>query len=424
MRCFSIMKKHSILSWLLAFCFCFAMSVPVMAAEANIEAQAMSRLAGFDFVQTANANEATVNIDGENIRIQNMSETATLDEISKAELADALEQISDVRAEEMDSETDVINYYYIADDKVYFYEEASKFTDGIDSKMVILDVDFTEAQSIINGVTAIEAEMDKNEEAEDNENGIMPLIADSLTIYNRTTSLDKGVAARLNVYDPDINRMQASVAVPTIAQMNGVNNSSIFNYIYLGFSGTQVESDIGLAAARKSENDTSLCGFKPYWLLHNDGSDVAYVPSTNAGVSSVQYYLPSTGSTTRTLTLELNKNDGNRIVGTVTGLAVYGSNSTQGTVKTIMTSKRFFSSQLEPISKWKAVNTLSPASGSIPSGTRSQCTFSNFSVDGGNLPLSICDAEIYNRGNTKYGSITATYKRINLLDSVTFILKP
>ena len=419
-----MLRKHKFLSYLLAFCLCFAMSVPALAAEADIEAQAMSRLAGFDFAQTANANEATVSVDGENSLIQNMSETATLDEINKAELADALEQIAAVRAEEMDSYTDVINYYYIADDKVYFYEEASEITEGIDSKMVILDIDTTETQAIINDVTAIESEMDNNKELEDNENGIMPLITDSLPIYNRTTSLDQGVAARLNIYNPDINRMQATVTVPTIAQMSGVNNSSIFNYIYLGFSGTLVESDIGLAAARKSENDSSLCGFKPYWLLHNDGSDVAYVPSTDAGVSSVQYYLPSTSSTTRKITLELNKNDNKHIVGTVTGLAVYGSNSTQGTVKTIMTSKRFFSSQLEPISKWKAVNTLSPASGSIPSGTRSQCTFSNFSVDGGNLPLSICDAEIYNRGNTKYGSITATYKRINLLDSVTFILKP
>ena len=70
-----MMRKRSIISLLLAFCLCFSMITPAMAAEVNaeaqIEAQAVSRLADFDFVQSADANEATFSIDGESIFVQN-----------------------------------------------------------------------------------------------------------------------------------------------------------------------------------------------------------------------------------------------------------------------------------------------------------------------------------------------------------------
>nr|WP_325240574.1 hypothetical protein [uncultured Oscillibacter sp.] len=55
-----MMRKRSIISLLLAFCLCFSMITPAMAAEVNaeaqIEAQAVSRLADFDFAQSADAN--------------------------------------------------------------------------------------------------------------------------------------------------------------------------------------------------------------------------------------------------------------------------------------------------------------------------------------------------------------------------------
>lgn len=40
-------------------------------AEAQIEAQAVSRLADFDFVQSADVNEATFSLDGESVFVQN-----------------------------------------------------------------------------------------------------------------------------------------------------------------------------------------------------------------------------------------------------------------------------------------------------------------------------------------------------------------
>ena len=70
-----MMRKRSIISLLLAFCLCFSMITPAMAAEVNaeaqIEAQAVSRLADFDFVQSADVNEATFSLDGESVFVQN-----------------------------------------------------------------------------------------------------------------------------------------------------------------------------------------------------------------------------------------------------------------------------------------------------------------------------------------------------------------
>ena len=50
-----------------------------------------------------------------------MSETATLDEISKAELADVIESVASAVEEEFDYDTDIFNYYCITEDKVYLY---------------------------------------------------------------------------------------------------------------------------------------------------------------------------------------------------------------------------------------------------------------------------------------------------------------
>ncbi len=415
--------KKSFLSLVLAFAM--SMSIGASAWAVDTEAQAISKLADYNFVQRSNLNEATITINDEQIFVQNLSEVTPLSEVDKVELTDAIEHIASVRDEEFDSETDIINYVYMADDKTYFYEEARDDISDVDSKLFIYDTNTEANDNWVGDVIAIEAAM--NENTEDNE--LTPQASStSLTIYNSTSPLDKGVAARLNINNSAISYMQASVTVPTIAQMNGVNNTNILNYIYLGFSGSNVESDIGLASARLTETSTTLCGFKPYFLLKNSGvtdeGEKEYQTISGDTVGSVQYYLPSTSSVSRTIDLYVYKNVNGMIRGTVYGSAVYGANSQQAKVKTIMDSSTIKSSALKPISKWKAVNTLTPKSGSIPSGTRSQCVFKNFLVNGKDLALSSCDAVIYNKGNTSYGNISATYKNNTYLDTLTFILKP
>lgn len=427
------MRKRSIISLLLAFCLCFSMITPAMAAEVNaeaqIEAQAMSRLADLDFVQSADVNEATFSIDGESVIVQNLSKTATLDEISKAELADAIESVANIRETEMDEETDLINYFYLTEDKIYFYEEAANNIDNLESKLIVFDVNEVEnktltEQSDIAKETVYDTEtMDSNSAAR---------AANDLYWTGTSTPLDKtdgrsGVAARLDINNSGITEMTANVLLPTLNQLSGVDNLKVKNYIYLGFHGTNVESDIGFMSACK-DNTNTLVGFKPYWLLRNKGSEISSQPFTYdgiqhiQGISAIRYYYPG-----ETMTLALYKNEGGYVQGSVHGRACFGVNyEYSGNVKTVMTSKTQISSNLAPIKNWKAVNTLTPQVGyqTVPNGTKSQCTFSNLYINFSRYAkVSECTGIIYNKGNTKNGYIDYTANGTTL-QPVKFVLTP
>lgn len=73
--------------------------------------------------------------------------------------------------------------------------------------------------------------------------------------------------------------------------------------------------------------------------------------------------MPSASSNDRnTITLELykNVNSSNVIRGNVYGLGIYSSNEIQAKIKTTIDIPTIKSSELAPITYWKAVNTLSP----------------------------------------------------------------
>ena len=428
-----MMRKRSIMSLLLAFYLCFSMITSAMAAEVNaeaqIEAQAMSRLADFDFVQSADVNEATFSIDGESVLIQNLSETATLDEISKAELADAIESVADIREKEMDEETDLINYFYLTEDKIYFYEEAAKNIDNLESKLMVLDINEAESKALAEQLDTVKETVYN---AETMDNNSVARVANDLNWSGTSTPLDKtdgrsGVAARLDINNSGITEMTANVVLPTLKQLSGVDNVKVKNYIYLGFHGTNVESDIGFMSACK-DNTNTLVGFKPYWLLRNKGSEISSQDFTYdgiqhiEGISAIRYYYPG-----ERMTLALYKNEGGYVQGSVHGRACFGVNyEYSGNVKTVMKSATPISSSLAPIKNWKAVNTLTPQVGypTVPSGTKSQCTFSNLYINYSRyVKVSECTGIIYNKNETKNGYISYTPNGTTL-QPVTFLLTP
>ena len=59
----------------------------------------------------------------------------------------------------------------------------------------------------------------------------MPLVDSVIPVDKSNVPLDKGVAARLRIENYGISYMVADVDLPTIAEMSGVNNTSVFNYI-------------------------------------------------------------------------------------------------------------------------------------------------------------------------------------------------
>jgi len=409
------------------------MITPAMAAEVNadaqVEAQAVSRLAEFQFAQSADENVATISIDGEDILIQNMSETATLDEISKADLADAIESVADVRETELDEETDLINYFYLTEDNIYFYEEAANGIDNLESKLLVLDVDNAVNESFVEQLSTVEETVYDAETVEGNN---ATRAANDLSWTGTNTPLDKtdgraGVAARLDVNNSNITEMTANVLLPTLNQLSGVDNVKVKNYIYLGFHGSSVESDIGLMSSCKDYTNT-VVGFKPYWLLRNKDSEIGAQNFIYQGieqipdVTAIRYYYPG-----ETMTLGLYKNQEGYVQGSVYGKACFGENyEYSGNVKTVMKSATKISSSLAPIQNWKAVNTLTPQVGypTVPAGTKSQCTFSNLFINYSRyVKVSECTGIIYNKNNTKNGYISYTPNGTTL-QPVKFVLTP
>ncbi len=355
-----------------------------------------------------------------------------MDEISKAELADVIESVASAVEEEFDYDTDIFNYYCITEDKVYLYETAADYITDYNSTLSIFDMDKEYAEKLTEQMSDLESQLDNI----DKQNDIMPLVDSVIPVDNSNVPLDKGVAARLRIENYGISYMVADVDLPTIAEMSGVNNTSVFNYIYIGFSDEKktdkVQSDMGLQSARRTTAETVPCGFKPYFRLYNinktyttsDENQDNFVYTPN---HKVWFYLPSASSDDRnTITLELykNVNSSNVIRGNVYGLGVYSSNEIQAKIETTIDIPTIKSSELAPITYWKAVNTLSPnGTGVSFKGKKSQCIFSNFMINGKNVPLSKCSAAIYNKGTEANGSVGSTANG-SYLNTVTFTLNP
>jgi len=249
-----------------------------------------------------------------------------------------------------------------------------------------------------------------------------------LQMIRSPMSLDSGVAARLNIWDPSISSMSVTIRAPTVAQLYGVNNDhdtggspGLFNYMYIGFHGSRIESDVGLQVSCNPVTGLPR-GLYPYWLINNNRYTITYTSSsieleTGQSISGTPLYLLSGNGIDRDIDLELQLNDDNRIQASVTGMAQWGADGATGIIRTVMVSQDLADIELSDITRWKAVNTLTPVDGQLVSeDARSETKWLNFSVNGGGLRLDICNAEQY-RCN-----ISATYKNTNFLDTLTFTI--
>lgn len=410
------------------------MITPAMAAEVNaeaqIEAQAMSRLADFDFVQSADVNEATFSLDGESVLVQNLSETTTLDEISKAELADVIEQVATTREIESDSETDLVSFYYVIDDKVYNYEEFADNVDNQESTLCIYDLsdepisDF--AKQVMNDNDSI-----SNISFMDN---VSPMGASNkLTVVDSPTIFDVGIDARLNIWNSSVNYMSATLDKIDLSAFKGIDNRNMYNYIYLGFSAPRFESDLGFQVSRQ---EGYVCGYNPYWLVTKTppGSSAhsTYLLigqnsyEDNGRTEHIKYFL-----TTEPIKMMVHRNNLNynhQLTTSLEGKAVYVHSNIQqtGNVKIVMTNANYTNANMPTFNKWKIVNSLTPTDPkNIPSGCESKSSFSNIKVNESRISFSTCDAEIVNYGNPqKYGYVDYTPKTGGTyLDTLEFFLK-
>lgn len=208
-----MLKKRSILSWLLAFCLCFSVAMTAFAAEINTL---------------------------DDVAINDYSATQINENILEQVLADAQDAIDEERASKREAQnfitdnTDETTYtFYTNDDEhIYVYEEAY----GYEPTMTVYDTvdndcDFTN-------------EMD---------NSIMPL-----------SDFDPGIGGKQKITKTGSagSYLTTKVTLPTTSQ---VSSPALNAFIYSGFSKSgQYEADFGVMYSNNNGPSLNQLAWKMY----------------------------------------------------------------------------------------------------------------------------------------------------------------
>lgn len=241
-----MMKKRSILSWLLAFCLCFAMAMPTFAAEKNAI---------------------------EDVVVNDYSSAQINENILEQVLSDAKEAIDEERAGKIEAQNLVNNtadettytFYTNDDEHIYVYEEAY----GYEPTMTVYDT--------------VDNDCDPINEME---NGIMPLSDFDPGIGGKQTITKTGSAG---------SYLTTKVTLPTTSQ---VSSPSVHPYVYSGFSKSgQYEADFGVLYSNNNGPSQNQLAWRMYAVFKKfvNGKWVAQtmdIDSTYNGASYRNGYKP------------------------------------------------------------------------------------------------------------------------------------
>ena len=411
--------KTKIISAILLMCLVFTLCVPTVSAGDELNTSAS--LSEFKFVKEDDYNARAI-IDNEEISIRNCTEALTLTDIGASSLTEALTSVAKVRATEADDTIDLLSLYMITDEYMYFYEEETNTRNSCDTVLAVYDLSQFEDDGTYDRIKAAEISVVDSYQRQEHVNR-----GSSTSLTVNKGSITRGVA-RLNIRNSAINYIFATLTAPTVAQLQGVNNTTMQNYIYTGFTASAAvgnvtntfESDIGFMVTCPTGTPV---GLHPYWAFKKNKTQqinpnkTFTLVSTGQVLTNVNHYLLSTSSASRDLGLSLNRSVNGTVQASVTGIASYGN--TTGNVKTVMTAIGFDSSTLGTISKWKLVNTLTPTNNyNNTDVAKSTALFKNITVNGNALSLSTCDAEV-----TSPSDIGHTVKNNYYLDTITFAIQ-
>ncbi|MDD4753159.1 MAG: YrpD family protein [Desulfitobacteriaceae bacterium] len=367
------MKSKRILSALLIGVMCFSMALSAFGADKDV--------ATMSFI---NDDEAVLSIDHEQIAIKAYDDM----ELNQADIQDFYQRMQVVKAEEMPSSltrsaesVDCFEYTLMTDDATYFYEESS---DGENKNLYVFDTQLTEVEA--------------GDEEQVNE--IQP-----------RASLPDGIGGRLNLNTSYGNYISGTIETPLKSQISGVNNTSIYNYIYTGFSGQttsggNIESDLGLQYSTKE----SIGGWNHYFLLDIAGKKytVDDPRSDYPDVTDNNFFLTSDSSNTRNITFATYKNFNNTgyVRSKMQGYARYnnaGGTGTPGAYNKI--SVKEYYKPVAGISKWKLLNTITSETAS---NLKSWCKITNVTLDG------TAPSQSYITKDEDYATVTPTYSNSRL----------
>jgi len=357
------------MSWLLAFCLCFAMAVPAWATDTVDEPE----------LTLFNDTEAVLTVGDDTVTVKAYDDMAidseTVTEFYKwAQMVKAEEEAAAI-ADEDTPQVDAFEYTLLTDDAAYFYEESA---DGVYKNLYVFE-------------PVIE------ETAED---GIAPQAA-----------LDDGIGGRLTINSKSNTYMSGKIQTPTKAQVAGINNGAkICNYLYTGFigklsSGSSIASDIGLQYQQRDNNG----GWNHYFLLDIDGRKITVDKpiADYPNVDYMNYFLTSDSSHTRTINFTTYSKYNNTVRSKMEGYARYNNASGTGTPGAYwLISVKDYSAAVSSVSSWKVLNTITSEK---ESGLKSWCKISNMTINGSAIAKSAVSAI-----DQDYATVNAAYSGNNL----------
>jgi len=357
------------MSWLLAFCLCFAMAVPAWATDTVDEPE----------LTLFNDTEAVLTVGDDTVTVKAYDDMAIDSEAvtefyKRAQMVKAEEETAAI-ADEDTPQIDAFEYTLLADDVVYFYEESA---DGVYKNLYV-------SKPVIEETV---------------EDGIAPMAA-----------LPKGIGGRLYFGSKSNTYMSGKIQTPTKAQVTGINNNTdIYNYFYTGFTGTMtsgknIESDIGLQYQQRDSNG----GWNHYFLLSIGDAHVSVDEpiADYPNVDYMNYFLTSDSTHTRTINFTTYSNYNGTIRSKLEGYARYNNKEGNGTPGAYwLISVKEYSGAVKNISTWKVLNTITSETGS---GLKSWCKFSDLKINGSAIAKSIVSA-----ADQDYATVSPTYSGNNL----------
>jgi hypothetical protein len=326
----------------------------------------------------------TMNSTATEVTVTNENDGAIINEPA---LFYAYEKAQNVKSEEntVDEKGQLIgtfHYELIMGNETYVYEE---LPNGKTSIIVAKTNEYTYEEAVTLGLIS---PIDSNANTNLNIARTTGTSTRATTIPISTvtsTSMGDGIGLRLKINSyTTSNYIALKIETPKTSQVSGIDNDSVYNYVYTGFANSTVSTDTGLMYCVK---DTVNYGWNHTSTFGQTGRPAvngAYVTGYNQA-NGFNFFLTSNSSSTRTLNLTTyrNFNGTGYVRSKVEGYAKFNNSSGTGAagaywLVSVIEWKPKDSVTVNSVTYWKLINAITSTNTSL--NLQSWCKFKDIKL--------------------------------------------
>lgn len=281
-----MLRKHNMLSLILAICLCFMLAMPALAAEDNIEIVDDHYLVKTNIdTDKVTLEDNTISANGENKKIDvNIIASGATKEVSSADVANAYERAMEAYKRDMVFDANgnpdgTFDYTLVGEDEIYFYEQTA------DSPM--------QANMDVICLT----QEDKAEMKSEYAQRLLNNMPTNISEQGKT----KVCYAKVKIYNTTRNYSSCTITLPESNTVSVDTSPHTALFLYGGFSEgsnggsyTGIEADLGLMY-NNPEKDIWKCFMtiagEGYFLSNRQNATVdnGYLPGTQVSIVCMPY---------------------------------------------------------------------------------------------------------------------------------------